>query len=482
MDKLKRLHTGVTNPMELGMLPPQEPLLEEAVLGALMVEKKAFAVVASLLGVDDFYVDANSRIFNAISILNRSGKPTDFMSVITQLKSTNELDIVGGAYEITKRTNAASVSYDYHAKVILEKSMLRKQILINREFERKCYQSDADPFELLSEQRLSLSKIERYDNDDFSPVSRMKETMDAIYKAKANDGVAGVPLGIKKLTAFLGGASGGDYYVFAARSGSFKSALMIWIQHHLDQLNVPSLMFQQEMTNAQTGLRELAIKSGLDTQNIKTARLSEDDWIKVHKANGLICNSKVYIDTTPNQKISTMKSKMQRAIDEFGIKVAVVDYLHLSDLEVKKHGGDEAAISAHAKEMKAIAKELNIAIFELAQFNREATKDETKPPHIGMLKGSGAIEYCADGVILLWYPAGVVGIEPNFEYEGVDVKEKIMIILAKNKNGEKGQFWHGVKASNNDFFELDDNDYEPNKHIEPNSDFDNEEKPNILTK
>ena len=472
--KYKSVHLG---DVSLGKVPPQAPELEEAVLGILLTQKNTYSIISNIIDADDFYVEAHSLIYNAISILIRKGFPIDVLTVNTQLKSSDELDRVGGTFALVNLSNKATtdISLEFNARVIAEKSMLRKQIMVSQQFINSCYESDADPFELLSDHRAALGAIEKHDDTDISPLNRMKETMDSIYKAMKNDGVSGVPLGIKKLTNFLGGASEGDYIVFAARSGAFKSAIMLWIQHHLNILEVPTLMFQQEMTNVQTGVRELAMKTGLVTQSIKRGKLSSDEFEKVHKAVGVISDSKVFIDTTPNQKIAAIKSKIQRAIDEHGIKVAVIDYLHLCDLEVKKHGNEEQAIAQHCKEMKSIAKELKIAILELAQFNKEATKDELKPPHMGLLKGSGAIEFSADAVIFLWNPAK---IDENFEWDGVATKDKIAIIVAKNKNGQTGMFWHGVKAESNQFIELDDNDYEPNKHIEPNFDFDSsEEKP-----
>lgn len=477
----KKVHLGGFNPLEIGKIPPNAVELEEAILGACMTEKSVLPIVANILESDDFYADAHSRTYNAIQTLSKKGVQVDIITVINQLKTTDELEIVGGVYFITTLSNKGVLSnIEYNARVIAEKSMLRKQITCCTQFLRECFESDADPFELISAQRSMLGAIEKHDDIDITPLGRMKETMDAIYKAQKNDGVSGVPLGVKKLTSFLGGASEGDYIVLAARSGAFKSALMLWIEHHLSILDIPSIMFQQEMTNVQTGVREIALKTGLYTENVKRGKLTDADWESVHKAVGLITNSKVFIDTTPNQKISTIKSKLQRAIDEHGIKVAVIDYLHLCDLEEKKYGGNqEQAIAQHCKEMKSIAKELKIAILELAQFNKEAIKDELKPPHMGMLKGSGAIEFSADAVIFFWNPAK---IDESFEWEGVSTKDKIGIIVAKNKNGQTGMFWHGVKAASNQFFELDDNDYEPNKHIEANVDFDNEEKPNILIK
>lgn len=476
----KKVHLSGFNPLDVGKIPPQAPEIEEAILGACMTEKSVLRIVASILDVEDFYVDAHSRVYNAIQTLSKKGVQVDMLTVINQLKTSGEIEIVGGAYFITTLTNKAVLSnIEYNAKIVAQKCMLRKQITNCAEFIRLCFESDADPFELLSAQRSMLGAIEKHDDIDITPLSRMKETMEAIYKAQKNDGVSGVPLGIKKLTNFLGGASEGDYFVFGARSGAFKSALMLWIQHHLSILDIPTLMFQQEMTEVQTGVREIALKTGLETQNIKRGKLTDNDWQQVHKAVGVISDSKVFIDTTPNQKISTIKSKLQRAIDEHGIRVAVIDYLHLCDLEVKKYGLEEQAIAQHCKEMKSIAKELKIAILELAQFNKEATKDEMKPPHMGYFKGSGAIEFSADGVVLFWNPAK---LDENFVWDGVETKGKIAIIIAKNKNGETGMFWHGVKAASNQFFELEDNDYTPDKHIEPNFDFENEEKPNILTK
>lgn len=487
--KFKRTKAVNFNPFDVGMLPPQAPDLEEAVLGAIMLERNAFKEVSDTLNADDFYVDAHSRIYNAIDILYTNKKAIDILTVTNQLKSTNELEIVGGAYYISKLTNrvASSANILFHADIVLQKAMLRRQISINTEFIKGCFESDADPSLLIDAQKSMLSNIERYNGGSIDATNRMKETMDSVYKAKDNGGISGVPSGFSKLDSFLGGLAGGDYIVIGARSGSFKSAVVLTMQHKLSEMNVATLMFQMEMTNAQIGVREISIKSGVPIQNIKRAKLSEAEWIDVHKAVGKVSESSVKIDTEPRLKIRTIKSRIQKAIDEFKVRVIVIDYLNLCDLEQSKHGNREQAVAAHSAEMKSIAKELDVSIIELVQFNKEAGKDEMKsqltPPNMTFIKDSGAIEFCADAVILLWYPSK---IDENFVYEGVETKGKLGFVVAKNKNGMTGTFWVGLKAETNQFFELDENNnyqnYEPNKHIEANTDFDNEEKPNILTK
>lgn len=480
MDKLKRVHAAGFNPLDIGKLPPQVPEIEESVLGSIMTNKAAYKQICSILSFDDFYVDAHSRIYKAIQSIENQKKPIDFILVINELKSTGELEIVGGVYYITQLTSKASIlaNIDFHAKIISEKSMLRKQIISCQKFISSCYEADADPFELLSAQRLELANIEKHDDEDFTAKTRMKNTLAAIEKAQSNDGMAGTPTGIIKLDRFTGGITAGDYYVFSARSGSFKTALMLWIQHQVDIFGHPTLMFQQEMTDVQLGLREIALKSGLSTQDLRRGRITDSDYEKFSKAVGSVERSNVFVDTSVGQTISSIRAKTQRAIDEHKIKFVVIDYLNLCNLEVKKHGNEESAIAHHVKEMKAMAKEFNIAVLELVQFNKEASKEPLKPPTMAMLKGSGAIEFSADFVGLFWNPAK---FDENFVYEdGTAAKDKIAIIVAKNKNGDTGMFWHGVKPYNNQFFELEDNEYQSNKHIEPNFDFDNsQENPNF---
>ena len=458
-------------------LPPQEPSLEEAVIGAILVDRKGFAQVKTILNSDDFYLDQNAKIYKAMCSLNAQSIPIDYLSVANEMKKLFNIDFKESALSLTSLTNkyTSAVNIDYHARVILEKSMLRKQIAVCQDIIKSCYEPDADPFALLSVNKSRLSNIERYDDEDFTPKTRMKETWDSIKMAMENDGMAGIPTGIFKLDKFLGGITAGDYYVFSARSGSFKSALMLWVQHSVDIMGHPTLMFQQEMTKVQTGLREIALKSGLSTQDLKRGRISDFD--SVNKAIRNVEMSKVYIDTSTNQTIAKIKAKAQRYIDEYGIKYIVIDYLNLCDLEIKKFGSEEQAIAHHVKEMKSMAKELNIAVLELVQFNKEATKEPLKPPTMSMIKGSGAIEFSADVVCFFWNPAKY---DENYVHEdGTEARGKIAIIVAKNKNGETGLFWHGVKAESNQFFELENNFY-PDKYIEPNVKFENEKSPDLF--
>jgi len=487
--KFKRKSDLRFNPFEVGKMPPQVPEMEEAVLGAIMLEKGALKEVYDLIVADDFYIDAHSRIYNAIDTLYTNKKAIDILTVVNQLKSTDELEIDGCAYYVSKLTNrvASSANIKYHADEVIKKAMLRRIILSSTQTIQACFESDAEPSDLLDAQKSMLSNIERYNGGSIDATNRMKETMDSVYKAKENGGISGVPSGFSKLDSFLGGLAGGDYIVIGARSGSFKSAVVLTMQHKLSEMNIATLMFQMEMTNAQIGVREISIKSGVPIQNIKRAKLSEAEWIDVHKAVGKVSESSVKIDTEPRLKIRTIKSRIQKAIDDFGVKVIVVDYLNLCDLEQNKHGNREQAVAAHSAEMKSIAKELDVSIIELVQFNKEAGRDEMKseltPPNMTFIKDSGAIEFCADAVILLWYPSK---IDENFVYQGIETRGKLGFVVAKNKNGMTGTFWVGLKAETNQFFELDENNnypnYEPNKHIEPNFEFENDEKPNILTK
>lgn len=486
MDKLKRIHAVGFDPLDIGKIPPQSIDLEEAVLGAIMYDKNVFKNICSILNSDDFYNNNHVLIYDAISTLYENKQPIDILTVVNQLKAKSKLEQVGGAYYISQLTNKVThtVNTPFHARIIAEKSMLRKQILNCQKYIAACYEETASPFVLLSTQRIELANIEKHDDEDFSGKTRMKNTLDAIERAKNNDGMAGTPTGIKKLDKFTGGITAGDYYVFSARSGSFKTALMLWIQHQVDIFGHPTLMFQQEMTDVQLGLREIALKSGLSTQDLRRGRISDSDYENFSKSVGKIENSNVFVDVSVGQTLQSIRAKTQRAIDEHGIKFIVIDYLQLCNIEEKKHGGTEPAIAHHCKSMKAMAKELNIAILELVQFTKEASNEPLKPPTMNLLKGSSAIEQSADFIGLFWNPAKY---DPNFVYTAdneppVETKDKIAIIVAKNKNGDTGLFWHGVKAASNQFFELDDNDYEPNKHIEPNFDFENDEKPNILTK
>jgi replicative DNA helicase len=457
----------------MDFIPPQEQSLEEAILGAILVDKKGLPQVKNILSSDDFYNDNHKNIYKSICELESERNPIDALSVANQMKKMSRMDFREATILLIDLSNkqTSAVNIEYHARVVVEKSMLRKQIQVCQDMIRNCYEPDADPFALLSVNKSKLSSIERYDDEDFTPKTRMKETWDSIEKAMQNDGMAGIPTGILKLDRFLGGITEGDYYVFSARSGSFKSALMLWIQHSVDLMGHPTLMFQQEMTKTQTGLREIALKSGISTQDLKRGRIS--DFTRVHQAIGSVERSNVFIDTSTNQTLSKIKAKTQRYIEEYGVKFIVIDYLNLCDLEIKKFGSEEQAIAHHVKEMKSMAKELNIAVLELVQFNKEAVKEPLKPPTMNMIKGSGAIEFSADVVCFFWNPSKY---DENFVYDdGTETRGKIAIIVAKNKNGETGLFWHGVKAESNQFFELENN--YPDRHIEPNVTFDNEKAP-----
>lgn len=461
----------------VGLMPPQALDLEEAVLGALLLDKNAIDEIIDLLTPESFYLDAHQRIYKAIlqiynKRVNGVSVPIDILTVTNQIRSNNDLDTIGGAYCIAKLSNrvASSANIKFHAAILKEKHILREIIRISTLAQKESYLKETDVFDLLDWINLEFSKLAVLDIQDTTPLTRITETRSQICKSMKNGGMYGFPTGIAKLDNFLGGIAPGDLYFISGRSGGFKTALALYIQHASDTLGVPTLMFQMEMTKSGIGMREIALKSGVDTQNLRRGRLNDLEFSKMEKDITSIINSKVYIDDSPRQTIVQIKAKTKKHIAEYGVKYIVIDYLNLCNLEIKKYGTEESAISNFVAELKTLAKELNIGILLLGQFNKEAGKEESnsnslKPPGLHLIKGSGAIEYSCDVVIFTWNPAK---IDPNFVYTdnkglSVHTKDKIAIIIAKNKNGETGMFWHGVKPSTNSFFdiELEGNHYTP---------------------
>lgn len=446
--------------MEIYKLPPQALDLEQTVLGGLLIDSDAYDKTVEFLKDEVFYNRSHQLVFTAIRELVNKNMPVDIRTVVNQLKANNTLDLVKGPAFIADLTSGlgTTANIQTHAAILYEKYLRRELIRISSDMVSDAYDEEKDVFNLISQQQDILDKLIRFNTNDFSPQKRLAEARESVYKAhNSKTGLSGVSTGYESIDKFTGGLQPGDLIVVGGWPGTFKSALTLAILHNAEKTGMPTMMFEQEMSGRQVGMREIAMDTGITTESLKTGQVTKEQLELMEQSIGRIENKKVFMDLSSGIKIGRIKSILRKLKKEEGVGLAVIDYLGLCDLEVKKYGGQEPAIDNFCRELKILAKELDIPIILLAQFVKESASEKLKPPHAGFLKGSGAIEAHSDMVWLLWNPAAT---DQYFQYDFGDGQGlqscygKLGIVFPKNRQGRVGLMALNVKPETNRFSDI----------------------------
>lgn len=471
--------------LELGKIPPSAIDFEEAVLGAVMLEKNAIDAVCNILQPQSFYKEDHALIFKSVLFLYSKNQPIDILTVTNQLRNTGELDIVGGAYAIVQLTNkiASAANIEFHARIIVQKFLQREIIRISSESIRDAYEDTTDIFDLIDTMEHKIFTIQNSNQGtiDVSAVSRMDETKKFILYGMQNKGITGIPVGLQTIDTFTGGFQRGDLIVVGGLPGTFKTALTIFMAHSAEQMGFPAYVSEQEMSKVQTGMREIGMVSGINTEQMRRGEISEGEMMLIDDAVSKIKGRRVYIEHESGQNVEQICSKLKRVKAEYGIEMAVIDYLQIVEGSSEtKNASVEERISKITRRLKITAKNLNIPIILLSQFNREASKNTRPSKHF--LKGSGAIEADADVIILLWNPFTYdKEMEITLNDVRVSVENKLCFIFDKHRMGRLGDIWIGVRPWNNTFYDVENipatttptkeySSMKPNRDFEPNED------------
>ncbi|MCX6291850.1 MAG: replicative DNA helicase [Bacteroidetes bacterium] len=423
-----------------GKLPPQALDLEEAVLGALMLEKDALTSVIDILRPEAFYKDAHRMIFQSIRRLFEKSEPIDILTVTNELKKSGELDIVGGPFMITQLTSrvASAANIEFHSRIILQKHIQRELIRISSETIRDAYEDTSDIFTLLDRAEKNLfevaqGNIKKNYLDMGSMVSEAYKQIEAA--RKLGSGITGVPSGFTSMDTVTSGWQKSDLIVVAARPGMGKTAFVLSLARNAAvQFKKPIAFFSLEMSSVQLVQRMIASETGIPAEKLKKGQLNAIEWQQLVSMTGMLSEAPLFIDDTPALSIFDLRSKCRRLKIQHDIQLIIVDYLQLmrSDVDAKS-GNREQEISSISRSLKAIAKELNVPIIALSQLSRAVeTRGGIKRPQLSDLRESGAIEQDSDMVLFIYRP----------EYYKIDVDEDNQptrgvaeIIIAKHRNG-----------------------------------------------
>jgi replicative DNA helicase len=429
------------NPVDFGKLPPQVKELEEAVLGAVMIEENAINEVVDILKDESFYVDAHQRIWRAIRILFQNQAPIDLLTVTEQLKKNGDLEAAGGAFFVAQLTNkiGSAANVEYHARIIAEKHIQRMLISTSTEIITEAYEDTTDVFELLDKAEKNLFGIAennlKRNSEDISSLlmSELKE-IDVRMNNTEQD-FNGVPSGFLDLDRATGGWQKSDLVILAARPAMGKTAFTLALARNaaVDHKR-PIALFSLEMSSAQLVQRLISMETHIPAEKIRRGTLEQYEYQILTSKIDNLKNAPIFIDDTPAINVFELRSKCRRLKQQHDIQMIVIDYLQLMSGSVDGKGGNrEQEISQISRSLKALAKELEVPVIALSQLSRAVeTRGGDKKPILSDLRESGAIEQDADIVIFL-YRGEYYGIDTDVD--GQSTKDIAEVIIAKHRNG-----------------------------------------------
>jgi len=420
-------------------LPPQSLEAEVSVLGGVLLENEALSRVLEVVNEGDFYREAHRQIFSALLHLYERNEPADLITLSEVLKKRDALEEVGGIEYLNFLVNSVPTAANiaYYAKIIKEKSILRK--LINRATEiiNLGFGDAGDVDESLDRaERLIFEISEDRVRPSFFPIKDIIKasfkTIENLYEKKQL--ITGVPTGFTKLDDLTSGLQPSDLIIVAGRPSMGKTALALNItQHAAIEGGIPSAIFSLEMSKEQLALRLLCSEAKVDAHRLRGGFLSETDWPKLTRAAGSLSEAPIFIDDTPGLTVLEMRAKSRRLKAEHNLGLVVVDYLQLMRGRANSETREQE-ISDISRSLKALAKELRLPVIALSQLNRKVEDRGDRRPQLADLRESGAIEQDADVIIFLYRDEVYNRSEDNPH------KGKAEIIVGKQRNGPTDKF------------------------------------------
>ena len=398
---------------DLSQVPPQAIEIEEAVLGALLIEKEAIAEVIDLLQPDYFYKPAHQEIYRAAFTLFAQAEPIDLLTVSQELRRQGKLELAGGAkylMQVTSSVNAAT-NIQHHARIIIEQAIRRKLIGVCSTTRRKAFDETSDIFDLveyIAQQLLELAVTGTQGRgQDLNSITSkmMANLMETMQKPESNR-LIGVSSGLNSLDRIIGGFQKANVTILAARPAMGKTAFALNISLNAAQSGVNTAFFSLEMGAEHLVFRLISMLSGIEVKKLKNCQLSKQEVEQVIATTNSLNKLNIHIDDTANLSIIELRSKLRRLVFSKGVKLVVIDYLQLMNGVTRRaQENRQQEIANIARALKNIANNLNIPIIALSQINRGVESRADKRPMMSDLRESGEIEQSADNVLFLYRPA-----------------------------------------------------------------------------
>ncbi|HET8604307.1 MAG TPA: replicative DNA helicase [Marmoricola sp.] len=413
-------------------MPPQDPDAEQSVLGSMLISKDAIADVNEQIKGTDFYRPAHETIYDAIVDLYGRGEPADPITVAAELQRRGELQRVGGApYLHTLSANVPiAANAGYYATIVREKAILRRLVDAGTRIAQMGYAGEGDVDDTVDRAQAEVYAItEKRQAEDYAPLSDIMEaTLDEIEAISNRDGqMVGVPTGFADLDELTNGLHGGQMVIVAARPAMGKSTLGLDLCRAASiHNNMTSVIFSLEMTKSEITMRLLSAEAKIPLNHIRNGPMTDDDWSKLARKMGEVSGAPLFIDDSPNMTMMEIRAKARRLKQRHDLRLIVIDYLQLMS-SGKKVESRQLEVSEFSRQIKLLAKELEVPIIALSQLNRGPEQRSDKRPMMSDLRESGSIEQDADIVMLLHR-------EDAYEKESTRPGEAD-IIVAKHRNG-----------------------------------------------
>lgn len=437
----KYKNTEEQNPLLLGKVMPQAIPLEEAVLGAIMLDKDGFPSIIEILRPETFYLPAHQEIFNIMSNLFGKSQPIDLLTVHEALKKAGKLDEIGGVAYLMQLTNkvASAANIEFHARIIAQKYIQRELIHVSTNIIKDAYEDSKDVLDLLDEAERGLYDITDQNlNTGYESLSSLAVKARKEIEAVSQKGseMTGVTTGFSELDKMTNGWQPSDLIIVAARPGMGKTAFTLSLAKNAATSGKAVAFFSLEMANVQLVQRLISMESEINSKKLRNGQLDEMEWKRLHDGVEKLANVPIFIDDTPGINIFELRAKCRRLKQNHDISMIIIDYLQLmSGAPNDKRGNREQEISSISRALKGLAKELHVPVIALSQLSRAVeSRGGEKRPQLSDLRESGAIEQDADIVTFIYRP-GYYGVEDGDPGVPNDLTE---IILAKHRNGGLG--------------------------------------------
>ncbi len=437
----------------LDRVPPHNIEAEQSILGAIFLEPETLITASEIIMPVDFYKVAHQKIFETMLVLNDRGEPIDLVTLTEELKAANELENVGGLSYLGElaSTVPTAANIDHYARIVEEKSLLRKLIRVATTIIDDGYTREDEVEEVLAEAERKMMEVSSRKNaGDFKPIADVLvdtfENIERLHNQKGD--VTGIPTGFTDLDRITAGFQRNDLIIVAARPSVGKTAFALNVaQNVATKTDENVAIFSLEMGADQLVMRMLCAEGNIDAQALRTGDLEDEDWKKLSLAIGTLSNAGIFIDDSPGVRVNEIRSKCRRLKQEHGLGMIVIDYLQLIMGSGRSGENRQQEVSEISRSLKALARELEVPVIALSQLSRGVEQRQDKRPMMSDLRESGSIEQDADIVSFLYR-------EDYYDKE-TENKNLIEIIIAKQRNGPTGTVTLAFAKEYNKFLNVD---------------------------
>lgn len=422
----------------VGKIPPQSLDAETSLLGSVLIDEEVLADASQIVKAADFYDKRHQIIYTAMIRLYERHRPVDLLTLTEELKKKSELETIGGSAYLTELTNyvPTAAHAEAYAELVSQKAIRRRLIKASADISELGYDEETTTQELLEKAEAELFSVsdQSLKQDLVSIESILTESFDRIEELHRNKGqLRGIRTGYRDLDNMTAGLQRSDLIILAARPAMGKTTLVTNLAYNVATIaKLPVLFFSLEMSKEQLIDRMLADASGVDSWNIRTGNLSDEDFSKISEAMGEMAEAPIYIDDTPGLSVLEMRTKARRAAHDQPLGLIVVDYLQLMQASGNYSGNRVQEVSEISRGLKLIARELNVPLIALSQLSRSVESRTPPIPQLADLRESGSIEQDADIVTFIYRPG-------YYEPDNPDVQNITDLIIAKHRNGPVGK-------------------------------------------